>query len=260
MQGLQICYSVGIYFQSGTPVPELSNSPSRLPRSVSVLDKTISKYRLDINVNTNLSGGTPGFSTARQPCFHKRPKEEQRTLFGHIRVKFILTEPLPSINDDTSVGEPDRPGTVRVTTANRRPMTPVEELHHVHFDSDYDILLTRETADLDRDARELLHDMAVKLGVAEGKDFSAQVGSILAYAFARALTGSGRPVTEQAWLGGMYAGAERVSEARYVEAFRGALEELQGRCLEYERTRRVCRERRGGDLEGEAERAVDGKL
>ncbi|KAK7964355.1 hypothetical protein PG988_011329 [Apiospora saccharicola] len=248
MRGLQICYSVGVCFQPGTPTPKLPTSPIRLPCSLSVLDDTISQDMLDINVDTNLSGVAHSLSTARQPCFHKRPEKEQSddddTLFGHIRGNFILTERLRPINGDTSVEDVERPGTARITTNNRRPMTLVKELHHVHFEADYEILMAREPADFDRDARELLHEMAWELGVAEGKEFSAQVESILAYLFARSTTDN-EPVTEQAWLGCMYACAEKVNEARYVEAFRGALEELQERCVEYEKTREAYQETEG---------------
>jgi len=124
-------------------------------------------------------------------------------------------------------------------------MTLVEELHHVHFEADYDILMARGTANFDRDARELLHDMALDLGVAEGKEFSAQVESILAYLFAKGTADSSGPVTEEAWLGCMYACAGKVNEARYVEAIRGALGELQERCVEYEKTREAYRETEG---------------
>ncbi|KAK8063309.1 hypothetical protein PG996_007961 [Apiospora saccharicola] len=82
-------------------------------------------------------------------------------------VSFILTSLPPPVNEDTSVEDLERPGTAESsTTNNRRSMTLVEELHHVHFEADYGILMARETADFDRDARELLHDMALDLDVA----------------------------------------------------------------------------------------------
>lgn len=259
MQRFQICYSAGAYFQSGTPVSELPNSPVRdqirLPRSASVTGNTIPRFLLDIEVETNLSGGTESTSAASQPCFHMGPEDEQGddddTLFAQIRGNFILTELLPPINHDTAAESPERTGKDG-TTARRRPLTLVRELHHVHFEADYATFMTRETADFGWDARDLLHDMAQELGIDDNEELSAQVQSVLAYLATRGTLGN-KPMVEDEWFDGMYACVEQANEALYVEAFRVALEELHGRCVEYERGIQGHQETGGRELEGETQ-------
>ncbi|KAK8062202.1 hypothetical protein PG997_014299 [Apiospora hydei] len=169
-------------------------------------------------------------------CFSPDSEEAQGdddTLFGLINANFVLTERLPPMN--TVVQDPETDQDTEKSPC-WRPIMLVDGLHHVHVESDYDVFLERESTSFAADAKDFLHAMSQEVGNSEGEDFSAEVRALLLDLVVSA-TGGARPECGNGWIGDLNACLDRINEADYVEAFGEALEELQVRCMQYEKDR-----------------------
>ncbi|KAK7959851.1 uncharacterized protein PG986_004705 [Apiospora aurea] len=234
MSEFHICYGVGVGFQTRIAGSELPSVP---PTSEAQVSQAISsRFQLDLKFSTNLLGGGQRTSYPMQQCFGLDSEEalgDDETLFGLINANFVLTEVLPPMNTIVQDSE-----TTQITekTRNWHPIILMDGLHHVHVESGYDVLLERQSTDFATDAKEFLHEMSEAVDNSEGEEFISEVRTLLLDLVVSA-TGGAKPECGNEWIGDLNDCLDRINETDYVEAFGGALEELQGRCLEHQRSR-----------------------